>query len=76
MTTVIIEISGGNLYSVYSDSDISFFLIDRDNQAAGGPNITGPFSPTLVKEDLSRAIPDTPDISQELLKAAPLCPYF
>lgn len=74
--TIIIEIRGGNLEVLYSNTDVSFFLINRDNADAGGPLITGPFEPTLVKEDLGKVFPDDPEISPELLTQPPLTPYF
>lgn len=73
--TIIIEIQNGTLESVYSNADISFFLIDRDNEEAGGPPITGPFGPTLVREDLTKAL-NEPGITPALLAQPPGPPYF
>ena len=73
---IIAEILGGVLQSLYSNSEVSLFVIDRDNAETGGPPITGPFCPTLVKEDLSKAFPDDPAITPELLRQPPHSPYF
>ena len=74
--TIIIEIRGGLLDAVYSDTDTSIFVINRDNAEAGGPVITGPFSPTVIKADLSKAFLNEPEIKEQLLSQQPVTPYF
>lgn len=74
--TVIIEICSGNLEAVYSNADISVFLIDRTDADDKLPVITGPRNPTLIKEDLSKAFPDEPRITRELLALEAAGPYF
>ena len=73
--TIIIEIQNGKLESVYSNTDIRLFLIDRDNQEAGGPPVAGPYGPTLVQEDLAKAVND-PAVTPALLAQPPGPPYF
>jgi hypothetical protein len=75
-STIIIEIQNGKLDSVYSNADIRFVLIDRDNAGTGQPTVTGPFSPTLVKADLSKACPDDPGVMAALLARPADTPYF
>lgn len=75
--TIVIEISNGNLEAVYSNNDaLRLFVIDRDSAASGTPNIAGPFSPTLVQEDLIKALPDDVKVTPELLTREPTDPYF
>jgi hypothetical protein len=73
--TIIIEIQNGKLDSVYSNADVRFILIDRDN-ATGQPTVTGPFSPTLVMTDLKKACPDDPGVMAALLAPPADTPYF
>ena len=73
--TIIIEIQNGKLESVYSNTNINLFLVDRDLQEAGGPPITGPFVPTLVQDDLVKAVND-PAVNAALLAQPPGPPYF
>jgi hypothetical protein len=73
---IIAEILGGALHGLYSNTECSIFIIDRDKTESGGPLITGPFSPTLDVPDLSKAFPDDPEITPELLGQPPQSPYF
>jgi len=74
--TIIIEIQGGNLEAVYSNTDLTVFVVDRDNAQAGDKTVIGPFTPTLVTPDLTRALPNDPEITPALLATAPSTPYF
>ena len=78
MTTIIIEMREGVLEGVYSNNDISLFVIERhdDEKDEDGPQISGPYLPTLVKPDVSEAVPDAPNLTPALLREEPLCPYF
>lgn len=80
----------GVLEGVYSNQDISIFIIERhDNEKddededendgdedENGPRIAGPYLPTLVKPDLSKAVPDAPNITEELIRKQPTEPFF
>ena len=74
--TIIIEIQSGKLDAVYSNADIRFVLIDRDNAGTGQPTVTGPFIPTLVTTDLNKACPDDPGVMAALLARPADTPYF
>jgi len=74
--TIIIEIRGGNLAALYSNADITFYLIDRDNEEKGDQTISGPFSPTLEKADLSKVFPDEPAIANRLTDKGTPVAYF
>ena len=75
--TIIIEISGGTLEAVYSNTDtVRLFVIDRDETTSGESDMTGPFSPTLVKEDLIKALPEDIKVTPELLTKEATDPYF
>lgn len=74
--TIIIEIQGGKLDAVYSNADIRFVLIDRDNAGTGQPTITGPFTSTLVMTDLSKAYLDDPGVTAALRTRPTEVPYF
>jgi len=74
--TIIIEIQNGKFDAVYSDADIHFILIDRDNAGSGRPTVNGPFSPTLVKADLSKVCSDDPGVMAALLAKPADTPYF
>lgn len=87
MTTIIIEMREGVLEGVYSNTDISIFVIERhddekdeedeeDEEDENGPRIAGPFLPTLVKPNVSEAVPDAPNITEELLRQQPAEPFF
>jgi hypothetical protein len=73
---IILEIQGGNLDAVYSNADIRFILIDRDNAGTGQPTVTGPFSPTLVKADLAKVCHDDPGVMAALHDRPANTPYF
>jgi hypothetical protein len=64
------------LDAVYCNTDISVLLIDRNDYLFAQTIIGGPFSPTLIKEDLSRLFPDDDIITSDLLARPPLMPYF
>ena len=49
---VIIETRDGQLEALYSDTDIRFIIVDRDDEDE--PTATGPFSPTLEKQNLDQ----------------------
>jgi hypothetical protein len=75
--TIVIEISDGNLETVYSNThNIRLFVIDRDNTAPGTSDITGPFEATLIREDLIKALPEDIEVTPELLRKEPTGPYF
>jgi hypothetical protein len=75
--TIVIEISNGNLEAVYSNNHfVRLFVIDRDKTPSGASNIAGPFSPTLVREDLIKALPEDIKVTPELLMREPTDPYF
>jgi hypothetical protein len=54
---VIIETRSGQLEALYSNTDIRFIVVDRDEQDKS--TASGPFSPTREKQDLCQ-------IAQEL----------
>jgi hypothetical protein len=70
---VIIETRSGQLEALYSNTDIRFIIVDRDDQDK--PTSTGPFSPTLVKQDLDQIAQDL-CIPSGLLSAQANTPYF
>jgi hypothetical protein len=74
--TLIIEIQNGKLDSVYSNADLRFILIDRDNAGSGQPTVIGPFSPTLITTDLNKAFPDDPGVLAALLARPTDTSYF
>jgi len=86
MTTIIIEMREGVLEGVYSNTDISIFIIERhdneedenddEDENENGPRIAGPYLPTLVKPNVSEAVPDAPNITEELLRQQPAEPFF
>jgi hypothetical protein len=74
--TIIIEIQNGSLEALYSNTDVNFYVIDRDNESSGGPTVSGPFTPTLVQADLRKTFPDDLRITGALQEASPPVPYF
>ncbi len=70
---VIIETRSGQLEAFYSNADIRFIIVDRDDQ--GNPTATGPFSPTLEKQDLQQFAQEL-CVPADLLTAQPNSPYF
>lgn len=75
--TIVIEISSGHLEAVYSNTgSVHLFVIDRDKTPSAASDVAGPFSPTLVKEDLINALPEDVKVTPELLAREPTDPYF
>jgi hypothetical protein len=70
---VIIETRAGQLEALYSNTDIRFIVVDRDDQ--GKPLAAGPFCPTLEKQDLDQIAREL-CIPTGLLSAQANTPYF
>ena len=70
---VIIETRYGQLEGLYSNTDIRFIIVDRDDQDK--PTVTGPFNPTLEKQDLEKFAQEL-RIPSSLLSAQANTPYF
>jgi hypothetical protein len=70
---IIIQTRSGQLEALYSNTEIRFIVVDRDDQDK--TTATGPFSPTLEKQDLQRFAQEL-CIPSSLLSAQPNSPYF
>ncbi len=70
---VIIETRAGQLEALYSNTDIRFIVVDRDDQDK--PTATGPFCSTLEIQKLDQMIQQF-CIPAGLLSAQPNTPYF
>ena len=70
---VIIEIRSGQLEALYSDTYIRFIIVDRDDRDKA--TATGPFSPTLEKQNLEQFAQEL-SIPAGLLSAQANTPYF
>jgi hypothetical protein len=70
---VIIETRCGQFEALYSNTEIRFIVVDRDDQDKA--TATGPFCPTLEKQDL-RQFAQELCIPSNLLSAQPNSPYF
>jgi hypothetical protein len=72
--TVIIELFENTFEALYSNTDLSFIIVNRtENQEE--TTISGPHAPTLKKHDLSGVI-DSVQIPHKLLAAYTDEPYF
>ena len=72
--TIIIELFENNFEALYSNTDLSFIIVNRtENQ--NETTISGPHTPTLEKSDLSGVI-DGVQIPQKLLTAPSSQPFF
>jgi hypothetical protein len=74
--TIIIEMRGGKVDAVYSSTDFSFLLIDRDNADSRGGATCEHFQPTLVKADLQKLYADEPEIAAELTTPSAPSPFY
>ena len=70
---VIIETRGGQLEALYSNTDIRFIVVDRDDDDK--PTVTGPFCPTLEIQKLDQMVQQF-CIPAGLLTAQANSPYF
>jgi len=70
---VIIETRAGQLDGLYSNTDIRFIIVDRDE--ADKATTTGPFTPTLEKQNLGEIAQEL-HIPASLFSAQPNSPYF
>jgi len=67
---IIIETRNGKLDLIYSNTDISFLVIERDTTAPDATITCEHFKPTLVKADLGKLYPDEPEIVAALTKSS------
>jgi hypothetical protein len=70
---VIIETRAGQLEALYGNTEIHFIVVDRDDQ--DNPTVTGPFNPTLEKQDLEKFAKEL-CVPSGLISAQPNSPYF
>lgn len=70
---VIVETRAGQLEALYSNTDIRFIVVDRDDQDKA--TASGPFSPTEEKRDLDKFAKEL-CIPSGLIAAQPNSPYF
>lgn len=64
--SLVIETINGKLDVIYSNTDISFLIINRDPATAESTITYEHFKPTLVKADLSKLYPDESGIAAAL----------
>ncbi len=72
--TVVVELRGDVLDALYCNTELSFLIVNRD-PVTNQPSISGPFGPTVHKEDLTRLFDDL-KIPLEILETTPNQPYF
>ena len=70
--TIIIELIENTFEALYSNTDLSFIIVNRTENEA---NISGPYAPTLQKFDLSGVIEGV-QIPKKLLTAPASQPFF
>ena len=72
--TVVIELFENNFEALYSNTDLSFIVVNR-TESQDETTISGPHAPTLEKSDLGGVIEGV-QIPQKLLTAPDSQPFF